>query len=340
VALETSRERVAEALGAAPAEIVFTSGATEANNLALQGVLGALGREAGLLTSEAEHEAVLAPAEALRAAGHLVIILSPTTTGAVDPDAVVDALGEQVRLVSFMHTNNELGTRTPLAPVVQACREHGVLVHTDAVQAAAHEALDVDALGVDLLSLSAHKLGGPKGMGALYVRQGTPLQARVHGGAQERRRRGGTENVAGAVGLAAALEKARRTGADRATALGRLRDRLGEALVAALGDGVRVNTPADAAPHILNVSFPPNGGRALDGEMLLLGLDLAGVCASNGSACSSGAVEPSHVLRAIGLERETAAATVRFSLGRGTTADDIDIAVRALLAAVRRQRAG
>ena len=225
--------------------------------------------------------------------------------------------------------------------IAAVCRAHGVAFHTDAVQAAGLYPLDVNDLGVDLLSLSAHKVYGPKGAGVLYVRSGTPFEPLVRGGSQERKRRGGTENVAAVVGLAEALERAQASAETERARLCGLRDRLIAAIRKAFGDAVRFNTPLDStevhtAPHILNVSFPPVDGRTVDGEMLLLGLDLAGVHASSGSACTSGAVEPSHVLRALGVPRVTANATVRLSLGRGTTEADVTFVAEQLAVIVGR----
>lgn len=343
VEVEACRERVAAHLGAEPAEIVFTSGGTEADNTAIKGVAGrdGAGLVTGLVTCAAEHEAVLRPAEALARAGVTVVVLDPAPHGAVTPAQLEAALTPDVSLVSLMHANNELGTVTPLAEVSAVCRARGVLLHTDAVQTAGLVPIDVDALGVDLLSLSAHKFYGPKGAGALYVRSGVELRALVEGGAQERRRRGGTENVAGIVGLAAALDLAVAEAGARRAHLTALRDRLLAGLRAALGDTFVLNTPvgtAEVVPHVLNIAFPPHDGRPLDGEMLLLNLDLEGVMASSGSACTSGALEPSHVLRALGLDRATAAAAVRFSPGKDTTEADIDAAVDAVARVVRRMR--
>ena len=340
-AVESARERVADILGAEPGEVVFTSGGTEADNAALRGTLTSPDRRGpGLVTSAAEHDAVLRPAEALRDAGHPVTILTPEPSGAVTAAQVEDAITGETGLVSVMAVNNEVGTLSPVREIAAVCRARGVPLHTDAVQAAGLYDLDVNAWGVDLLSLSAHKVYGPKGAGVLWVRTGTPFAPLVLGGAQERSRRGGTENVAAVVGLAEALGQAAETAEAERARLRALRDRLATAIRTALGEAVRFNTPLgeDSAPHILNVSFPPHDGRALDGEMLLLGLDVAGVWVSSGSACASGAVEPSHVLRALGIPRETANATVRFSLGRGTTSSDVDVAADQLAAVVGRMR--
>lgn len=340
-AVEDARDRVAAVLGCEPAEVVFTSGGTEADHLAIAGALGHTGtRGARLVTSTAEHDAVLKAAAGVEARGHPVTRLAPAPSGAVNPDDLANALSDDVGLVSLMWVNNELGTITPLADIAARCRQRGVPLHTDAVQAAALYPLAVDAIGADLLSLSAHKIYGPKGVGVLYVRAGTPLAPQMVGGGQERGRRGGTENVAGVVGMAAALERAASRADAERTRLAALKNRLAGGIQARLEGRVRLNTPPGdaAAPHILNLSFPPAGGRALDGEMLLLALDMAGILASSGSACASGAVEPSHVLAAIGLDRETARASVRLSMGRSTDEAAVDAAVEAVAAAVARQR--
>ncbi|MFO8098534.1 MAG: cysteine desulfurase family protein [Salinibacter sp.] len=342
VAVEDARERVATALGAETSEIVFTSGGTEANNLALKGVLASQSgadAPAGLVTSAAEHEAILRPAEHLDGQGHPVTILAPAAHGAVTPDQVADAIDDTTALVSLMHTNNETAVRTDVPGVAEVCSAHDVLFHCDAVQAAGLYDLDVDALGVDLLSLSGHKFYGPKGVGVLFVRSGVELGPLVEGGAQERERRGGTENVPGVVGLAAALERASEAAADRRDHLRALQRRLVAGLASAVPGDYVLNTPLDeapTAPHVVNVAFPPPNGEPLDGEMLLLNLDMEGVCASAGSACQSGALEPSHVLEALGLERETAAAALRFSMGAQTSEDEVDYALETLRTTLQR----
>lgn len=344
-AVEESRERVAALLGAEPGEIVFTSGGTEADNLAIKGVLFHRAHQAGdpghLITSAAEHEAVLRPAESLRDAGWPVTILPPASHGAVAADQVADALRPETTLVSLMHANNETGVMSPVQDVAALCRDRDVTFHCDAVQTAGLLALDVNELGVDLLSLSGHKLYGPKGVGVLYVRGGVDLEPLVEGGSQERKRRGGTENVAAIVGCAEALALAAGEAASRVERLRRLQRRLIDGIQHRLGDTVRINTPLDdapIAPHVVNISFPPLDGHAVDGEMLLLNLDMAGVQASAGSACTSGALEPSHVLDALGLPRETASAAVRFSMGKDTSESDIDYTLDTLDTVVQRMR--
>lgn len=342
VALEESRERVAACLGASSSEIVFTSGGTEANNLALKGGLTAVSRKgarAGLVTSAAEHEAVLRPAHRLEAAGHPVIVLSPEDHGAVTPAQVENVINDRTALVSLMHANNEIGVRTDIPAIAEVCHEHGVLLHCDAVQTAGLLALDVDELGVDLLSLSAHKFYGPKGVGVLFVRGGVELGPLIEGGGQERERRGGTENIAGVVGLAEALERAVDEAGERNDHLARLQRQLVDGLDEAISRDFVINTPVEEAPvvpHVVNVAFPPVRGDSIDGEMLILNLDVEGVLVSAGSACMSGALEPSHVLEALGLGRETASAAVRFSLGTQTTEEEIQYALEKLQTTIQR----
>lgn len=344
VAMEEARERVAACIGAESSEIIFTSGGTEADNLALKGVLfqaSSNGDRAGLVTSATEHEAVLQPAKRLRERGHPVAILSPRNQGAVTPAQVASAIDDDTALVSLMHTNNEIGVRTDIRGVADVCSAHDVLLHTDAVQAAGLAPLDVEELGVDLLSMSGHKFYGPKGVGVLYVRNGVELDPLVEGGSQERERRGGTENVPGAVGFAEALERAVESARGRASRLRRLQSRLIEGLEKVVAGPYVLNTPVEStsvAPHVVNIAFPPINGDPLDGEMLILNLDMEGVLVSAGSACTSGALEPSHVLMAIGLDRPTAASAVRFSLGESTTKADVEYALDTLGSTLERMR--
>lgn len=344
-AVEESREKIADLIGAAPGEIVFTSGGTEADNTALKGAVGAL--PAGknrIVTSKTEHKAVLQPAKALKAAGVPVSVLPTNTYGVLEPKRVEKELAKEVGLVSLMHVNNELGTVTAVEEISRRCREQGVLMHCDAVQSAGLFAIDVNQLGVDLLSISGHKFYGPKGVGVLYVRGGLDMLPLVEGGGQERKRRGGTENVAGVVGMARAFELAVQERKARKGHLQTLQKRLIQHLEEAFDGGWVLNTPwgpdeaAEAAPHVVNIAFSPTDNKPVDGEMLLLNLDMKGVCVSSGSACTSGAVEPSHVLQAVGLEPKTAAAAVRFSLGKDNTAEEIDYAVEALKTIVTRMR--
>lgn len=334
-AVEDARRRIARHLNAEPAQIVFTSGGTEADNLALRGTVG---RGQALVTSEAEHEAVLKTADALEADGRTVVRLRPDDAGAVSPALLARTLAAmpRVALVSLMHANNETGVLADLPALVAAAHDAGALFHTDAVQSAGLLPLDVQALGVDLLSASAHKFYGPKGVGLLYVAPGVDLDPLVTGGAQERGRRGGTENVAGIVGMAHALDLAAKRRDETNARLLAMRQRLLNRLTEALGDRFVLNTPLHRSiPSVLNLAFPPNPSP-LDAEMLILGLDLEGVSASAGSACTSGALTPSHVLLALGLPRETAAAAVRFSLGSSTTEADVDAAADALVRVLAR----
>lgn len=320
-AVEESREHVASLLGAEPGEIIFTSGGTEANNAAL------LGTDGGILTSAAEHESVLRPSESARERGRRVRILKPGPTGAVSAKAVERYLDEDIALVSIMHANNEVGTLSPIDEIVGVSRRRRVLVHCDAVQTAGYGMIRADEVDVDLMTVSGHKFYGPKGIGALFVRGGAAFRPLLAGGAQERGRRGGTENVPAIVGFARALELALIEGDDRRRHAETLRDRLVTGLREAVGGQVRIVTPlgeAAVAPHIVSVVVPPVDGRPVDGEMLLLNMDMEGVQVSAGSACTSGAFEPSHVLTALGLDAEAASAAMRFSVGKGTTAEDVD----------------
>ncbi len=338
-AVEASRERVAAYLGAEPGEILFTSGGTEADNTALLGLRTPA--RPGLVTSRAEHEAVLRPAERLAATGVPVLFLDPRHTGAVDAPAVAGALDGRTGLVSLLYVNNEVGTCTPVRDIAALCRREGVLFHCDAVQAAGVFSLNVDDLGVDALTLSGHKIYGPKGVGVLYVRGGVSLRPFIEGGAQERKRRAGTENVAAIVGLARAVDLLEAERTARVAHLSALRRRLVQGLRECLDEGFILNTPLGdgaSAPHLINIAFPPVDGVPVDGEMLLLNLDLAGVCASAGSACTSGTLTPSHVLLAMGLDPATASATLRFSLGKDNTEEEVDRTVEVVRTVVRRMK--
>ncbi len=337
-AVEQARERAAACLGAEPSEIIFTSGATESNNLALKGILAHFPGK-GLVTSSVEHKAVLQPAKTLSGQGYPVTYLRPDRYGRISPEQVAESITEETALVSIMMVHNELGTRYDVERIAAICRERGVLFHCDAVQGVGYYPIRLDEWPVDALSLSAHKFYGPKGVGVLFVRGGTPLRPLIEGGAQERNRRGGTEHVAGIVGLAHALELAVIEREERVKHVRALRDRLATVLQAELGDYLVINTPLqeeEAAPHILHVVFPPQDELPVDGEMLLLNLDMEGICVSSGSACTSGAVEPSHVLQAIGIAPDTAKAAVRFSLGWKNTVEEIDYTVEKVEQILRR----
>ncbi len=334
-ALERARTAVARALGAADKDtIVFTAGGTEADNLALLGV-GAAQQARGrhIIISAVEHHAVLQAAVHLARLGFEVTRLPVDAQGLLDPDEVRGAIRSDTILVSLMHGNNETGVLFPIARVGRICREHGVTFHTDAVQSFGKLPLDVEALHVDLLSLSGHKIHGPKGMGALFIRRGTEMHPLIHGGTQERSRRAGTENVAAAVGLARAIELMLQGQEGAAKRLADLRDRLELGLMAALPGVLRNGHPTERLPHTANLAF-----TRVEAESLIVALDLCGIGVSSGAACSSGSLEPSHVLAAMGLPRERVDGSVRFSLGRWTTAEEIDHVLEALPPIVERMR--
>lgn len=335
-AIENSREKIAEYLHAKPEEIVFTSGATEANNLAFN----LLSAEEHLITSSIEHKAVLEPVKALETSDVQVTRLVPDPeTGVLSKNDIATSVSSNTRLVSVMYVNNETGAVTPLKEISALRDEHDFFLHTDAAQAAAWFPLDVDRLGVDMMSLSAHKMYGPKGIGILYVRDGVQLMPQILGGSQERGRRGGTENIAAMVGMAAAMDLIAKDRDAHARRVRKLRQELQAQLMAVVGDQLVVNTPANAAPHILSVAFKPVDGRPLDGEMLLLNMDLEGVYASAGSACTSGAITPSHVLLGLGVPASTARASLRLSLGRLTGSEDIKRTVACIHKVVKRMQA-
>ncbi len=336
--LDEAREAIAAIIGAKPREIVFTGGGSEADNLAIKGAAwAASARGRHIITSSVEHKAVLYACAILERSGFEVTYLPVDRYGRVDPAEVEAAITERTALVSIMYANNEVGTIQPIAAIGAICRRRGVLFHTDAVQAGGYLPLDVDRLGVDLLSLAAHKVYGPKGVGALYVRQGTALLPQVQGGAQERQRRAGTENVAGIVGFARALELAQGdpTARDAENArLAGLRDRL----LSAARDipGVEpTGHPVERLPH--SASWLIDG---VEGGDVVAALDLEGVSASTGSACTSGSAEPSHVLLAMGIDPERAHGALRLTAGRSTGMAEIDRAAEVLRAALGRMRDG
>lgn len=329
-ALDDARERVARCLGAKSKEIVFTGGGSEADNLAIIGVARALRtRGRHLLSTAVEHHAVLHALQALRDDGWEVTLLAVDAEGRVSAEAFAQALRPDTVLASVMYVNNEIGTVAPVAQLAALAHERGVLFHSDAVQAAAYLPVDVSKLGVDLLSLAAHKFYGPKGTGVLYVREGTPLEPILHGGSQEFSKRAGTENVAGIVGLTTALELAMD---ERTAAAGRvatLRDFFEHEVLRRVPD-VRINGGgAMRAPHISSMSF-----LGVTSEQLLMRLDLDGIAVSAGSACASGAVEPSHVIAGLGLPEPWMRGVIRCSLGRTTTQAQIARAAEVLEQAV------
>lgn len=334
--VDRARAEVAEAIGADPAEIVFTSGGTEADNLALRGVLAARDGEAdGIVTSAIEHHAVLDTARDLEARGRArVTVLAVDREGRVAPDDVARALDERTALVSVMHGNNEIGTLQPIAEIGAVCRSRGIPFHSDAVQTVGALELDVRALPVDLLSVNAHKFYGPKGVGALFVRKGTRIATVQTGGGQEKGRRTGTENVPGIAGLGAAMRIAMARRAAESARLVALRDRLIAGVKARIPDATLTGHPTERLPN--NASFCFSGTQ---GEALVVSLDLEGFSVSSGSACTSGDTEPSHVLLALGLARELAQGSLRVTVGRDTTAGDVDAFLAALPPIVARLRA-
>jgi cysteine desulfurase len=332
--LDEAHETVARALGATPREIVITSGGTEANNLAIKGAAWA-GKARGhrIITSSVEHHAIGHTVRYLEKFGFEIVELPVDRYGRVDPDEVEAAITPKTILVSIMLANNEVGTIQPIAEIAERVRRYkGVLLHTDAVQAAPYLSIDLAVLDVDLLTIAAHKFEGPKGVGALFVRHGTNILAQQQGGSQERYRRAGTENVAGAVGMARALELAAAEKAETAPRLRRLR----EALTSVIGgaDGVvETGHPTDRLPGLASFVVP-----GLDGSAVAMSLDLADIACSTGSACVSGSTDPSHVLLAMGFPAEEARGALRFSLGRTTTDAEIARAAELVLATLARQR--
>ena len=332
--LERARDEVAALVGARGDEIVFCSGGTEGDNLAVRGAARAARRASGrdrVIASPVEHPAVSSSLDALAGEGFRIERLPVDETGAIDPAELVRRIGEDVALVTVQVANHEIGNLFPVGELASIAREAGALFHADAVQAAGRVALDVASLGVDLLTISAHKLGGPKGIGAIYERRGCSVEPLVVGGHQERERRPGTENLAGAVGFAAACAVSRREIADRAPRVARLRDRL-EAGALAI-DGARRFGGGARVCNTASVGF-----AGVDGELLMASLDLEGVCVSTGAACTSGSLAPSPVILALGVPRETAKTAVRFSLGPSTTGDEIDRVLALLPPLVERIR--
>ncbi len=330
--LDDARAAVARVFGCTPREIVFTGGGSEADVLAVVGTAKArAGAGRHIIVSAIEHHAVLHAADALEAEGWRVTRLPVTADGIVEPATVAAAIRPDTTLVSVMLGNNEVGTVQPIAPIAAVAHERGVLVHTDAVQAAGYLDLDVARLGVDLLAVSAHKFGGPKGVGMLVVRRGTPVVAQIVGGGQEHGLRSGTENLAGIVGLARALTLAEAERPATAVRVAALRDRLEAAVRAARPEIVVLAARAPRLPHISALAVPDAPSDAL-----LIGLDLEGVSASAGSACAAGSLEPSHVVAALGVSAPYATGMLRLSLGRATTEAEVDRAAAILGSVVER----
>ncbi len=334
-AIEEARTMVAELIGARSEEIIFTSGGTEADNFALKGIACASEHKGEhIITTSVEHHAVMESCKFLEKKGFKVTYLPVDGYGLVDPQDVKKAITDKTILISVMHANNEVGTIEPIGEIGKIAKEAGLCFHSDAVQTVGHIPVNVDELGVDLLSISAHKFYGPKGVGALYVRKGTRLAPYMHGGEQEKRHRAGTENVPAIMGLGKAVELARQEMSKETERLTYLREQLIKGLMERI-DHIRLNGhPLKRLPNNVNVSVD-----FVEGESMLLNLDLEGICASTGSACSSSSLEPSHILLALGLPPEQAHGSLRFTLGRENTGEDIERVLEVLPRIVAKLRA-
>lgn len=334
-AIEKARQTLASFLGASPEEIVFTSGGTESNNFALKGIAYANQKKGNhIITSSIEHHCVIKTCKFLEEQGFRLTYLGVDKHGLLSPEDVKKAITDKTILISVMHANNEIGTIEPIAQIGKIAREQEIYFHTDAVQSFGHLPVNVDELNVDLLSVSSHKLCGPKGVGALYIRKGTRMVSFMHGGEQERRRRASTENVPGIVGFGKAVEIARQNLDEEAKRLRVWRDKLIKGILEKI-DHVRLNGhPSNRLPNNVDVSV-----EFIEGESILLNLDMEGIAASTGSACSSASLEASHVLLAIGLPHEIAHGSLRFTLGRFTKEEDIDYVLEVLPRIVSKLRA-
>jgi len=334
VLVEDAREKVAKLIGADPSEIVFTSGGTESDNFALKGVAYAnLGKGKHIITSQIEHHAILNPCNYLEKQDFKVTYLPVDSYGRVDPEEVRKNISKETILISIMQANNEVGTIQPIMEIGKIAKEYGVYFHTDAVQSVGKLPIDVNQLGVDLLSLSGHKIYGPKGVGALYIRKGTRIQPQVQGGHHERNRRAGTENVPGIVGLGKACELAESERGEEWNRLVNLRQKLYQGIAEKVAWIRRNGHPEESVPGILSICF-----EYIEGESLILNLDLKGIAVSSGSACTSGSLEPSHVLKAMGVPPVSAQGSIRFSLGRENTEEEIDYVLEVLPEIVERLR--
>jgi cysteine desulfurase len=334
-AIEDARSKVAGLIGAHPDEIVFTGGGTEADNYALQGTAFANEKKGNhIITSAIEHHAVLETCHFLEKRGFTVTYLPVDSYSLVNPDDVKKAITSKTILVSVMHANNEVGTVQPLADISRITKENGIIFHTDAVQTAGHIPVNVNDLGVDLLSISGHKLYGPKGVGSLYIRKGVNLTPFIHGGGQEKGRRSGTENVPGIIGFGRAAEIAGPEIAAEAIRLTILRNKLTQGILSRITDAHLNGHPEKRLPNNVNISID-----FIEGESMCLNLDLAGICVSTGSACSSSSLAPSHVLLALGLRHEQAHGSLRFTLGKWTQEEDISRVLDTLPGIVTKLRA-
>ncbi len=335
IGVEHAREQVARAINADPSEIVFTGCGTESDNTVLFGVAERYAKKGDhIITTNVEHHAILHSCAALEKKGIKVTYLPVDKDGLVTPEQVRDAITDKTILVSVMFANNEVGTIMPIPEIAAVCHEKGVLFHTDAVQAAGHVPIDVKAMGIDMLSISGHKFHGPKGVGVLYERKGIRLPSYIIGGEQEKGRRAGTENVAGIVGLGEALELAVTNMSETSARMTRMRDRLIEGIEATIPEVKLNGHRTKRLPNNVNFSI-----KYIEGESILLMLDMAGIAASSGSACTSGSLDPSHVLLALGLTHEVAHGSVRLTLGDDTTDEDIDYVLETLPKVAHRLRA-
>lgn len=333
-ALEAARAKVAAAIGATPDEIYFTAGGSESDNMALRGVVNASKKEKKhIITTKIEHHAILHTAEFLETKGVDVTYLNVDEFGKISLEELENAIRPETVLISVMFANNEIGTIQPIAEIGEIAKKHGVLFHTDAVQAVGHVPIDVEKLQADLLSMSGHKLGAPKGIGAIYIRKGTRISPLIFGGAQEKKLRAGTENIAGIVGLGKAAELAVAEMEETTKKLTALRDKLIHGILESIPDSRLNGHPTDRLPGNCNISF-----SYIEGESLLLLLDALGIAASSGSACTSGSLDPSHVLMAIGLPHEIAHGSLRLTIDRENTEEQVDFILEKLPGLVQRLR--
>lgn len=337
VIVEDAREYVASVLGAEPSEIIFTSGGTESDNAAVKGVLELSRDKNEIITSELEHHAILHPVQMSKMHGFIPKYAKPKGCGTITADAVKELISDKTALVTIMHVNNEIGCINELKEISEVCKEYGVLLHSDAVQSIGKIPVNVDELGLDFLSGSGHKIYGPKGIGIMYVRNGSKWLPWMTGGSQESRRRGGTLNVPGIVGFAKALELSVNEMDENLAKYKKLRNLLVTKLKENDLFSFKINGNENkGVSHILNISFMHESGKFIDGEMLLLNLDIDGICVSNGSACTSGAVEPSHVLSGLGLEDKLAKSSIRVSFGKSNTEEDVHYFIERLEMVLKR----
>jgi cysteine desulfurase len=334
-AVDNSRHIIARVLGAGPEDIIFTSGGTESDNLAIKGSCWQNSKKGNhIITSSTEHSAVLATAKYMEENGFKVTFLGVDKYGVVSPDDLKEAITDKTVLVSIMHANNETGTIQPIKDLAKICKDKGVLFHADAVQSFGKLDIDVEKMGVDMLSLSAHKIYGPKGIGALYLRKGAKITPLSHGGHHERNLRAGTENVAGIVGLGKAAELSFTNREAKNRRLISLRDNLHNGIKNSIEDVYLNGHPTQRLPGTVNLSF-----QYVEGESIMLNLDLTGICVSTGSACTSGTLEPSHVLTAMGIRPDLAQGSIRFSLGEQNTQEEVNKCISVLPEIIKRLRA-